>query len=415
MPKPQSLNHAFTDRALYSARDHLSPSKRVFDKHGSTDLLDAMADTYLCGIRNAVLDEQPEPDDLLMEDFPHVYKPLPGRCLWNMADIKRLDPGYPLRALYSLCQVPSDRQPHLEGITPYHAMLMAGYKASQVIALSPWPIKPGYMSQFLSMRDFGKHNAEVFKASRLEYKVPKNSKRTAAQHHAIQLDAGAHYTLPKCILDYPPVRFELLPKIDEAWAKVLPNVKALAPRKKTSAIAATLEMAALPNPPEQVIEMYLGLSGYRDGIPYERIYRTDIDDREHALLVCTRQLTQLLYCEGGHRATSALAISLVSGVSPAVFAHSSIDRLMKTGVSFLSDGDMLKMAGLLQELPEPLIATQQQARRDLLDELDQLAGEYSAVWDRFSLSRQEELYTLTQKPKDMPAWGVFSDTSGDDD
>ena len=416
MPIKVHLNHALTNRDAQQTRSHLSPSKAAFDQSPEDqkdELLDALIDTYMLGLRHAVFNEAPEPDPELNEQFPHVYRPSPGRCLWNMADIQRLNKHQSLKGVHALCQRPSDSQTHLEGITPLHALLFSGYKASEVVKLSPFLTGSVEMSKYLKFQDFGRYNHLIHKATDLDYTPPRNSKRTPAYHWAIQIDVGNHYPLATTVLNHPPVRFEMMPKLKAAWAKVHDHLAPLAPYHKGKWVKATLAMASLPIN-EEVVNLFLGMGPYQGTVPYDRLYRQDITEHEHAVLACTRTLTQLMYTPSYYQGACTLAISLLSGVSPAVFARTALDRFQSLGVSFLTEGEILKMAQLLSLLDPPRSPAQQVAKDELIDELERIAEEMGVVRDAMSLSLQEELYTMISRPEDMPAWGKVTTADTED-
>lgn len=409
------LNKALTLRNHQASRADLIPNLKQIqaelpDPDDQHDLIDAMVETMLYGKRHATGQNPVQPDPELRTQFPHVFKPTPGRQLWGWSHIHKLTEHKDLNQLANQLK-PSD-----QSITPLHAFITMPDTLTDIFRLSielggpkgrsgPWA--------YMEWQDFGRpYNDYYFLTDYhgIDYTPPKNSRRTPPLHYACQIDPGGNLPLASILMKYPPVYQELNESLRAAYLRAK---ETLIRGPGNAFTKATHDLLARhpSDPPPQVLRLIFGCHDYNGPVPWDRLYDPTISPDEHANIVVARQLLQQRHQSGASNVYLTMAISLLSGVSPASFALAAIDRLQRTGMSFLDEGDILAMAGLLSNFDEPRGILQKEQRAELLDQLEQLAIEMAAATDRLAASLVEEAYTTLHDRGALPAWGRYGDSS----
>lgn len=420
MPKAYPVNVALTQRQAITSRANLRPTPAMIqaehpDPSDQEELLDAMAETLLYGCHKAC--NKQTLDLTLRQDFPKLYQPNPGRCLYTWDTLIKLAdrlslPRPSIQAIMGVSLRPSATQEHLLGTTPMAALTSTGGYQSHMQRIAEMAglrqPKTSRMAEYFKFQDFGSQNERYFQldGQDLEWRAPKNSKRSTSHHYAIQMDET---TLPlqEILLRWPPVHQVLSYQLNRNWEDARRHLLSLDKTPSTPHARYTLRLAKQHKTiPVDVARLVLGCAGYNGPIPWHRLYDPNIEPKEHATLMLARQVLQQRWNKHTCDGLIALATSLLSGVSPAIFAKTSIDMLNRLGISFLSEGEIMRMVSYIEMLPEPRATRQREERQDLIDELEDLAVEFGQSRDLQSASLQEEVYTITTEPGSIPAWGV---------
>lgn len=413
MPKYPSahLNLAFTHRKAKMSRTCYLPTQKSVDDallegHLSDPEthLDAMIETMVHGMKVANGVDPGEPDPLLVEEYPRMFKPIPGRQLWGWTDIHRLSGGPDFRLMAGVALRPSTTP-----VTPRHALTSVHDRRMDVFHLTTHlteeRLDRHHVSNYIKWQDFGhahSHHYFLDDGKHLSYTPPVNSKRAPAQHYAIQLDPAGKQPLQAILMRYPPVWQEMKDDLDEAYQKAKLDLQS-GPDNKF--VRATHHLLQSPTLPPKVARIVFGHHSYNGPTPWDRLYDRDIHPTEHAELMVARQVTQNLFSPMAINPAITLAISLLTGASPASFALAAIDRLERTACTFLTEGCILKMIDLINALPEPRGALQVEQREELCQQLEDLAVQMAFTQDSIQPKLAEEVYDMLHNKGRLLPWG----------
>ena len=413
MPKYPSahLNLAFTHRKAKMSRTCYLPTQKTIDDallegHLSDPEthLDAMMETMIYGMKVANGIDPGEPDPVLVAEFPRMFKPIPGRQLWGWSDIHRLSGGIDLRIMAGIALRPST-QP----VTPLHAFTSVHDKMSDVNALAAQftegKLDKNIITHYMRWQDFGHaHSHHYFLADgkHLDYTPPTNSKRNGAQHYAVQLDPAGRQPIQAILMRYPPVWQEQNEKMEWAYQRAKLDLQS---GPDNPFVKATHRLLQSPTLPPKVARIVFGQHDYNGPTPWDRLYDKNIHPSEHAELMVARQITQNLYQPVVFNPAITLAISLLTGASPASFALAAIDRLQRTACTFMTEGCILKMVDLINLLPEPRGTLQVEQREELQDQLEDLAAQLGAAQDHLPPNLAEEVYDMLNNKGRLLPWG----------
>jgi hypothetical protein len=270
------------------------------------------------------------------------------------------------------------------------------------------------VGHFLTWQDFGDLNEQFFVIDRhhLSYVPRKNTRQTPAQHYALQLDAGGHLPFMTVLMRYPPVQQVLKDRLQAAYERAKETLRE---GPDNAFVRATHDLMSSHTLPPKVARVVLGRHQYNGPTPWHRLYDTTVHPEEHATLMVARQVTQQLHHTKACNAHVAMAVSLLSGVSPASFALAAIDRLQRTGTTFLTEDGILKMVDIISDLAEPKVAKQREQREDLIHQLEQSAADMAVVQDTMSPYLVEEVYVMLHQKSNLPAWGRMEVEEDDED
>lgn len=408
MPRAASvrLNRALTSRKAQMSRTHFLPNIDAInaETEDADELIDAMMETLLYGQRHAITGEAPDPDPELQEQFPHVFSPTPGRQLWGWSHLHNLADHRDVKVMEAMALKPSQ-----VAITPLHAYTSVPDNQTalrKLVIHLGGAVDYNQIRAYLRWQDFGHPYNEAYFTTdhhHLPYEVPTNSRRTPAQNYALHLDPSGHLPIQSILIQHPPVYQVMHDKLEQAYgqAKLTLNDGPNRPHVK----ATHAMMQANPTLPPKVARLVLGLHGYNGPIPWNRLYDLDISSTEHAELIIARQVVQQLHHSYAFNPYITLAISLLSGVSPASMALAAIDRIKRTGLTFLSEGDILKMGDIISVFDPPRGAAQQEQREDLSLQLEELAAEMAMAQDSLGPHLSEEIYDMTTQKDTLAVWG----------
>lgn len=413
MPKYPSahLNLAFTHRKAKMSRTCYLPTQKTIDDallegHLSDpeSHLDAMIETMVHGMKVANDINPGEPDPVLVEEFPRMFKPIPGRQLWGWADIASLSGGHDLRMMAGVALRPS-----ATAVTPLHALTSVHDKLTDVNALAAQFTEGRHdkntITHYIRWQDFGQaYNDHYFITDRhhIDYTPPTNSKRNGAQHYAVQIDPAGRQPIQAILMRYPPVWQELNEKMDWAYQRAKLDLQSGPDNKFVKETHRLIQSHTLP---PKVARIVFGQHGYNGPTPWDRLYDKSIHPTEHAELMVARQVTQNLFHPTVYSPQITLAISLLTGASPASFVLAAIERLERTASTFMTEGCVLKLVDLISLLPEPRGTLQIEQREELCQQLEDLAAELSAAQDRIPPNLAEEVYDMLHNKGRLLPWG----------
>ena len=410
MPRkaPLMVNKALTSRKSQMSRTNVLPSLNAIheevDLCDTEDLIDAMMETLLYGQRHALTGQASEPDPDLVERFPYVFHPTPGRQLWGWSHLHHLNDGQTMNVMVAHALKPSD-----DAITPLHAFtsIPDNQTALRKMAIHLGAdVDHGQIRHYLRWQDFGHpHNEAYFTTDHhhLPYEVPLNSRRTAAQNYALHLEPAGRIPIQSILIAHPPVHQVLHDKMEQAYTQAKLTLSDGPNRPHVKATQAM--MLAHSKLPPKVARLVLGSHDYNGPIPWNRLYDPDIPPEEHAELMLARQTLQQLHHSYAYNPYVTLAISLLSGVSPAAMVRAAIDRLKRTGLSYLTEGDVLKMADIMTTLAPPRGTLQKEQREDLSLQMEELAAEMARAQDELGPHLSEEVYDMTTNKDSLAPWG----------
>lgn len=411
MPKyPQiHLNLAFTHRKAKMSRTCFLPTPKSVDdavQEGHLDdpelHLDALIETMVYGIKVANGIDPGEIDPELQEHFPRMFKPTPGRQLWGWSDIAKLSGGYDLRMMAGIALRPSHTL-----VTPRRAFTSVRDKITDVYNLARELTEDRLdrhdLTPYLRWQDFD-YNSQYFidDGKHVGYDAPTNSKRTGAQHYAVQLDPSGRQPIQSILMRYPPVWHEMHEDLNKAYQAARQSLQK-GPDNKF--VKATHFLLQSPTLPPKVARIVFGQHDYNGHTPWTRLYDRNTHPTDHAELMVARQITQYLFHPAAYTPAYTLAISLLSGASPASFVLSAIDRLQRTATTFMTEGCVLRIIDMIGMLPEPRGALQTEQREDLVAQLESLAIQLSSAYDMLPPNLAEEVYDMLHHRERLLPWG----------
>lgn len=414
MPKYPAarLNRALTFRAAQMTRAAFIPNLDTLEQaieaqplDDPDELIDAMTDTMLHGMKVAHGINPGEIDPELLSRYPQVFKPRPGRQLWGWTDIHRLTGHIDYRQMAGVALRPAEVP-----VTPLHAFTAVRDRMADVAKLTQdlmgeEPLHHTDVSQYLKWQNFGsEHNEGYFLIDyhHLSFEPPRNSRRTSAQHFALQLDPKGSHGIQELLMKYPPVQKVLDPVLNEAYQAARQDLQN---GPDNAFVRETHALLQSPTLPPRVARIVLGRHQYNGPTPWHRLFDRTISPTEHADLMVARQVTQNLFTPSAIDPYITLAISLLTGCSPAAFALAALERLEKTATTFLTEGCLLKIIDLITALPEPRGALQKEQQEDLQIQLEELARRLAIASDSLPPNLAEEVYDMLHNKGRLLAWG----------
>lgn len=411
------------------------PGKGHINKQRDPELaIEAMQESIVAGL--AELQGRHMPPSL-GDGAPTLFEPVPGRCLFNMADLLdydqvKDDPDLLLwQPFFNLALRPSDDYPAaLSSITPRMALALSGYRVAEMVAVARHLADQGTLPVRLNAPDTyaffrplpygGGHD------SRLDLfaepaAVPRNSRRTPAQHSVIVQDALHEYDeednpikgLPATLLERLPLETDLAPTMRETFTQAVDLLKRLAGRaerlgrKTASAYFKRVWQAAIDRdlvPLEsQVVDHYL-TGTWR----FHLLHGEELSTQDHLIEALTRCMVQVLYRSAMWRYQQphiVLAVALISGISPACMARANLALYQRTGLGFLAENHFDTLAETIRAFPAPKSPAAQAHRAELIDELQLLQADFLAAQDNLNPATGIEVHQAVSA-HGLPAWGV---------
>lgn len=416
----------------------LTTARRPNTAYDTEDLLDLAVDGLLYGL-GAAQGVELLP---LNQDDP-TYLPRPGRGLWNLLDILRLeeveqnpDPDL-LAPFLSLALRPSPRG--FPEITPRMALHLAGLRIAEATALQRKlsdlgivPTRPSNHDAYLFFysQGYGPELDRKLDTLRLHLmpgpqytKPPRNSKRTQVQEYLLfkERDYPPHMlgklTLPELAMAHPPFEVDVGPRLHELYDRATVRLRRQAERARKGSLPDHLrpylddiDQVDLHLLEHQVVEHFL--TG--DWRLYD-LYNDSLSLSDYLITAMTRCMVQEYYTGSLWRYQQPallLTVAIASGVSPAVMVKAAIHQLKRTGLSFLADSHPTAIADMIRTIPEGPAAANQR-RLDLIDELDDLQHEFTHATDNLPTGMAEEA-RLATFGNNFPAWGLGDGFEGDD-
>lgn len=392
------------------------------------DLIECLADSLIAGTHKAhhVPFEPP-----LLEEYPDIFHPTPGRCLWTWDDLIHLNQVQDqpslldLAPLYHLAVRPADHPfpPRLAatslGMTwaGLHRALNFIHPAGdyndthKTLTASVYPIPSNVPIGAIPMMP--------------RISIPRNSRRTLLQHYALQQfdqsdedDHPDNHPIAEAILSHPPVEVDLGPSLRSIWAEATERVQHYAKK------AVSIEKANRRKPPQMYTNMttidpapHLDeiinkfVNGPWDLSPLDRDVEP-IRKVQAAMLWCMIQCAHSRSQARYFKAETLVPLSVLSGVPLSAFTQWGLERFKQTGHAFIPEN---VIEGCLMWVREHALGSRthtQQARAETLaDQLEDHLEELHTLRDTYDPTMQ--VNTSLCLGGGMPAWGVGFDEDED--
>lgn len=425
LPTPDAPARRWGSERLKPRKDTLTNN---YPPYLQADMVEAMVDSLIGGTYQA---HGLDFESTLLEDFPDLFRPTPGRCLWTWADVIKLS------------QV--DEEPHLVDLAPlYNLALRPSTEA----------VPPRLAAASLGMRWSDLHRALQFVApngnagdyndthktlSASVYpcppyispgafplmpriRPPRNSRRTNLQHYALQQfdlheEAGHpdNHSIMDALTRWPPVEVDMGPTLYKHWVQANHRLRQYAAR------AVSLAKANKQKPDRMHMHLSLpttDLSDHIDATLNAFIHGPwDLSALDRDVEAIRKVKAALLWCliQEIHgrsqtkyfKAATLVPLSVLSGTSLGSFIRWSMDRYRMTGHAFISEPAIEDCLLWVRDQAQASRTHTQAAR------ISGLANELQDALAQMNLLREGVDATLQTNTHEclmggMPAWGVGS-------
>lgn len=409
------------------------PNANAISRQRDPELtIEAMQETILAGLAELQGLNMPP---TLNREVPSLFKPVPGRNLFTLADLLSYpqvqdDPDLMLWSPFlNLALKSSENYPKaLSRITPRMAIALTGMRISEFITVARHLAERDILRSAITKPDtyimlrpqgYGRRYDDRLDLYAEPAQPVRNSRRSPIQQHLVNAENGIPFEedderkgVPSSLLEHLPIDTDVGPSMRDAFRHAVGNVQrsarlALSGNRKASPYFVKVWNAAKER------DLYaleaMTITHFMTGTwRFAELYGEHLPIQEHLIEALTRGMVQWHYRAAMWRYQNPhvlLAAAIVSGISPAIFARASLDLYQRTGISFVAENHFDTLAESIRLMPPSKSPAAEHRKMELCEELSDMQKEYVRLQDAQEPAVQLEIQLATTGSS-MPAWGV---------